>query len=230
MNSNQKIIKWATKNTRKTRAHSSRIEKPKTQKPARKTMLHKAVEQTERSGRMEKLKKLQKEWEFAHDSLASVIVNLESIHHAYKSSESELEETKSATRLCEKEKELLTAYSEVKLQASHLERKIAKLEKQMNAIKDLDETHTYLSSPCSSIDTSLSYTTPVTHYAQPDPTLDTTYDMPYGQQLLDYQTCPIDSSYYCLDPSFACNPLFGYDDYLSNTQFFYDYTTPYPII
>ncbi|CAO3697109.1 unnamed protein product [Rhizopus stolonifer] len=223
MNTTQKTIKWASQSTRKTKG---RIEKPKPQKSTRKTVLARAAnEQIEECSRKEEIKKLEKELEFAHDSMATVIVNLESIHHAYKSSESELEERRSATRLCEKEKELLTAYGEVKLQANHLERTIAKLEKQISSLKDQEETSAspYLSSPCSSIDTSLSYTTPMVNYAQPDPLLDTAYDISYIQQQLNYQTCPINNEFYGLDQSYAYNPLFGYNDYYSCDQLFYDY-------
>jgi hypothetical protein len=85
------------------------------------------------------VEKLQGDLAFATDNLNTILVHFESLHHAYTRCKPELEETKGATRLGEKEKELLTAYDDLGLQVTHLERKITKLEKRISEVKESPE-------------------------------------------------------------------------------------------
>lgn len=92
--------------------------------------------ETEKSPHQE-IERLQKEIAFTYDNVATITVHFESLHHAYICSKPELEKSKSATRLGEMEKELLTAYDDLGLQVTHLERKIAKLEKRLAQLKEI---------------------------------------------------------------------------------------------
>lgn len=93
--------------------------------------------ETEKSPHQE-IERLQKELAFTYDTVATITVHFESLHHAYTCSKPELDKTKSATRLGEMEKELLTAYDDLGLQVTHLERKIAKLEKRIAQLKEIE--------------------------------------------------------------------------------------------
>ncbi|CAO3655598.1 unnamed protein product [Mucor fragilis] len=95
--------------------------------------------ETEKSPHQE-IERLQKEIAFTYDTVATITVHFESLHHAYICSKPELEKSKSATRLGEMEKELLTAYDDLGLQVTHLERKIAKLEKRLAHLKEIAES------------------------------------------------------------------------------------------
>lgn len=123
------------------------------------------------------IEKLQSELEFTYDTVATITVHFESLHHAYMCSKPELDKSKSATRLGEMEKELLTAYDDLGLQVNHLERKISKLEKRLSQLRALESIFTpaattpaakkvvvesplndelnFISSPCSSTDSSV---------------------------------------------------------------------------
>lgn len=95
--------------------------------------------ETEKNPHQE-IERLQKEIAFTYDNVATITVHFESLHHAYICSKPELEKSKSATRLGEMEKELLTAYDDLGLQVTHLERKIAKLEKRLAQLKEIAES------------------------------------------------------------------------------------------
>lgn len=121
------------------------------------------------------IEKLQSELEFTYDTVATITVHFESLHHAYMCSKPELDKSKSATRLGEMEKELLTAYDDLGLQVNHLERKINKLEKKLSQLRALEAIYSppeqkkavvvespslndelnFISSPCSSTDSSV---------------------------------------------------------------------------
>ncbi|KAI8887145.1 hypothetical protein K501DRAFT_283434 [Backusella circina FSU 941] len=85
------------------------------------------------------IERLHSDLEFARDNFATILVHFESLHHAYTRCKPELDESKGATRLGEKEKELLTAYDDLGLQVTHLERKITKLEKRISELKESPE-------------------------------------------------------------------------------------------
>ncbi|KAG2209624.1 hypothetical protein INT46_007316 [Mucor plumbeus] len=93
--------------------------------------------ETEKKSHQE-IERLQKELAFTYDTVATITVHFESLHHAYTCSKPELDKSKSATRLGEMEKELLTAYDDLGLQVTHLERKIAKLEKKIAQLKEIE--------------------------------------------------------------------------------------------
>jgi hypothetical protein len=97
----------------------------------------------------EEIERLQSELEFTYDTVATITVHFESLHHAYTCSKPELDKSKSATRLGEMEKELLTAYDDLGLQVTHLERKISKLEKRLTQLRELESI--YVSSSSSPI-------------------------------------------------------------------------------
>ncbi|KAI9359743.1 hypothetical protein BD770DRAFT_385420 [Pilaira anomala] len=89
----------------------------------------------------EEIERLQNELEFTYDTVATITVHFESLHHAYMCSKPELDKSKNSTRLGEMEKELLTAYDDLGLQVTHLERKIAKLEKRLVQLRQLELTY-----------------------------------------------------------------------------------------
>ncbi|CDH52560.1 predicted protein [Lichtheimia corymbifera JMRC:FSU:9682] len=77
------------------------------------------------------VKQLEKELEYSLDTLATISVMYTSLLHAYRASKPELDRDHSATRLGEKEKELLTAYDDLGHQVTHLERHIIQLERRL---------------------------------------------------------------------------------------------------
>ncbi|KAJ8657291.1 hypothetical protein O0I10_007107 [Lichtheimia ornata] len=77
------------------------------------------------------IKQLEKELEYSLDTLATISVMYTSLLHAYRASKPELDRDHSATRLGEKEKELLTAYDDLGHQVTHLERHIIQLERRL---------------------------------------------------------------------------------------------------
>lgn len=121
-----------------------------------------------KSNPREEIERLQNELEFTYDTVATITVHFESLHHAYTCSKPELDKSKNATRLGEMEKELLTAYDDLGLQVTHLERKIAKLEKRLDQLRQLELVYVQpqesplnyglISSPCSSTDSSIADT------------------------------------------------------------------------
>ncbi|KAI9022828.1 hypothetical protein CLU79DRAFT_750963 [Phycomyces nitens] len=83
---------------------------------------------------------------YAYDSVATITVHFDSLRHAYACSKSEIDRSTKATRLCDMEKELLTAYDDLGLQVIHLERKIVKLETRLTTLR-LKESEEALPSP-----------------------------------------------------------------------------------
>lgn len=118
-----------------------------------------------KSNPREEIEYLQNELEFTYDNVATITVHFESLQHAYTSSKPVLDKSKNATRLGEMEKELLTAYDDLGLQVTHLERKIAKLEKRLDQLRQLESIYVQpqesplnydlIASPCSSTDSSI---------------------------------------------------------------------------
>lgn len=171
MNNSSKTLKWTSK-----RVQTTRIQKCQSNKPIR-SLYKMAQKKTNKNPTMipsvaDNIKALQDELEFTCDSLATINILYESLYQAYKLSEPELEKTKSATRLCEKEKELLTEYDDLGLQISHFSSKFTELENRIAALKESEEEvydiPSSLASPCSSIETSMSEMTPRSDYIQSD--------------------------------------------------------------
>ncbi|KAI9496275.1 hypothetical protein BDB00DRAFT_140350 [Zychaea mexicana] len=77
------------------------------------------------------LNELENKVTYSLDSLATITVMYNSLKHAYDNSKPELDQTSTATRLGEMERELLTAYDDLGLQVRHLARDMSKLEKQI---------------------------------------------------------------------------------------------------
>lgn len=189
-----KPLKWATQHVNYIKKTSSRVQKKKVNN----TTSAKVKKEIANNDPREEIKKLEKELAFTFDSIATLTVHFDSLHHAYTSSKAELDMTKNATRLCDKEKELLTAYDDLGLQVNHLERKIKKLEKR---ISDLHEETLVVSSPCSSDSSIYTQTTPNT-----TPILDLDF-------MFDDQQC-----YYNLNQNYNYN---YYDDLLLQPMLFY---------
>ncbi|KAI9268850.1 hypothetical protein BDA99DRAFT_502802 [Phascolomyces articulosus] len=83
------------------------------------------------------ISRLESEITFTFDTFATVTVMYDSLQHAYASSKEEMEKTRNATRLSEKEKELLAAYDDLGLQVVHLERQVVKLEKRLAELRSM---------------------------------------------------------------------------------------------
>ncbi|KAG2218084.1 hypothetical protein INT45_004833 [Circinella minor] len=79
--------------------------------------------------------RLESEITFTYDAFATVTVMFDSLQHAYASSKAEMDKSRNATRLSEKEKELLAAYDDLGLQVVHLERQVVKLEKRLMELR-----------------------------------------------------------------------------------------------
>ncbi|KAI7904391.1 uncharacterized protein BX663DRAFT_405152, partial [Cokeromyces recurvatus] len=81
------------------------------------------------------IESLENEISFTYDAVATIMVHYQSLNLTYTSSKPELDKFKNATRLGAMEKELLTAYDDLELQINHLGRKMSKLEKRLNDLK-----------------------------------------------------------------------------------------------
>ncbi|KAI9312495.1 hypothetical protein BX666DRAFT_1987900 [Dichotomocladium elegans] len=84
--------------------------------------------------RKSEIQHLENELGHSLDTLATISVMYNSILHAYNASRSELDRTRSDTRLGEMEKELLTAYDDLVLQVTHLQRRIGNMEKRLSEL------------------------------------------------------------------------------------------------
>ncbi|KAI8968462.1 hypothetical protein BDF20DRAFT_183242 [Mycotypha africana] len=150
-NNNKKTYKWASTNQNKTISdigkRSHHIKKRTTSRNAHtRTVMTTAsaimttvvadIEKHKPQDPFTEIEQLQKDLSFTYDTIATITVHFDSLHHAYISSKSELDKNKNATRLCEMEKELLTAYDDLGLQVTHLERKIVKYEKRLAQLRD----------------------------------------------------------------------------------------------
>ncbi|KAI8342226.1 hypothetical protein BD560DRAFT_412030 [Blakeslea trispora] len=98
---------------------------------------------------------IQSDLDYACDSLASIKVVYDSLKHTYLGCQPQIEQHKANTRLCDMEKELLIAYDDISLQIAHLKKDVARLEKEMDQIKNTvqtdscSEASSVLSSPSS---------------------------------------------------------------------------------
>ena len=82
------------------------------------------------------LPELEEELEHSLDSLTAVTVMFDSLRHAYTACKSEIDQSSTATRLGDMERELLTAYDDLGIQVRQLGRHISKLEKQIKELRD----------------------------------------------------------------------------------------------
>lgn len=176
-NNMNKPLRWSTQHI-STSTKSARIQK-RSKKSNNSSRMSGAQKLTANSQKKkltpgEEIDKLKNELDFTYDSLDTITVYFKSLHHAYDCSKPELEKQKTATRLCEMEKELLTAYDDLGLQVTHLERKIKKYETRIIELKKQQEQSPimteascspktedlrFVSSPCSSTDSYISENT-----------------------------------------------------------------------
>lgn len=80
------------------------------------------------------IKRLEKELAFSCDTLATIVVMIESLQRAYDSRRPD-QPMKGLTRLDAVERELLAEYDDLDLQMSHLEKKINKMEAKLSDLK-----------------------------------------------------------------------------------------------
>ncbi|KAI9273656.1 hypothetical protein BY458DRAFT_508502 [Sporodiniella umbellata] len=104
---------------------------------------------------IQEIRKLQEEIEFLNDSLITVDIVFQGLHHAYQSSAGELERDRASTFLSDKEKELLTGYVELDLKANHLRNQLDKADKRIVLLKEEICLPNSMTSPCSSVETNL---------------------------------------------------------------------------
>ncbi|KAI8643041.1 hypothetical protein BD408DRAFT_415483 [Parasitella parasitica] len=135
---NNKPLKWATQRINANKSTYRVNKRTPLNSSTRTAAAAVMTAETEKNPHQE-IKRLEKELAFTYDNIATITVHFESLHHAYTSSKPELDKSKSATRLGEMEKELLTAYDDLGLQVTHLERKIGKLEKRIAQLKQIAE-------------------------------------------------------------------------------------------
>ena len=160
-NQTTKPLKWTTQKVNQVKSSSSRrVTKRTSSNSATQQQQVKKLTAGIQSDTRKEIARLENELEFTYDTVATITVHFESLYHAYTSSKSELDRTRSETRLGEMEKELLTAYDDLGLQVTHLERKIAKLEKRLHTLRELETpapslVQDVINSPCSSIDSSV---------------------------------------------------------------------------
>ncbi|KAH8554119.1 hypothetical protein BGW37DRAFT_483542 [Umbelopsis sp. PMI_123] len=79
------------------------------------------------------IKRLEKELAFSCDTLATIVVMIESLQRAYDGRRPD--QTQGRTRLTAAERELLAEYDDLELQMSHLEKKIVHMEAQLTELK-----------------------------------------------------------------------------------------------
>lgn len=80
------------------------------------------------------IKRLEKELAFSNDTLATIVVMIESLQRAYDSRRPD-QPMEGRTRLNAAERELLAEYDDLDLQMSHLEKKISAMETALGQLK-----------------------------------------------------------------------------------------------
>ncbi|KAF7723457.1 hypothetical protein EC973_002010 [Apophysomyces ossiformis] len=129
--SSKKSFKWTAQ--RITSPKSGRVHKRTPSNASSKISSPKVNKVKQMQG--SEIERLESELAFTYDSLATITVMFDSLRLAYANCKNEIEKSKSETRLGEMEKELLTAYDDLGLQVTHLEREIIKLEKRLMEIR-----------------------------------------------------------------------------------------------
>ncbi|KAG0172009.1 hypothetical protein DFQ28_003015 [Apophysomyces sp. BC1034] len=102
------------------------------------------------------LERIETELAFTYDVLATINVHYDSLKHAYTDFKPSMEESANPLQLCDMEKELLTAYDDLGLQVTHLERKLIKLEKSLLQLRSEKQKPARLER----IDTTVKYEAP----------------------------------------------------------------------
>ncbi|GAA5799193.1 hypothetical protein EDC94DRAFT_608404 [Helicostylum pulchrum] len=136
-----KPLKWTTQRVNNIKSSSNRVNKRATPQQTRNNVTAAIMTAEIKTDPRKEIERLQNELEFTYDTVATITVHFESLHHAYTCSKPELDKSKNSTRLGEMEKELLTAYDDLGLQVTHLERKIAKLEKRLVQLRELESIY-----------------------------------------------------------------------------------------
>jgi hypothetical protein len=194
-----KPLKWATQRVHHINKATYRIQKSK--KSTTSTTASKMKKDIGNNDPKQEIARIEKELAFTYDTIATITVHFESLHHAYTSSKQELDKIKAATRLSEMEKELLTAYDDLGLQVNHLERKITKLEKRITELKPQEDISTPYSTGTSTVYSSPATTinSPVeTEFAanSPIPFIDWSYSMMDEPIVFDYPQDFLFNQYY----------------------------------
>lgn len=68
------------------------------------------------------------------------MIMFDSLRHAYTTHKAEMDRSSTTARMGEMERELLVAYDDLGLQVSHLEKRISKLEKELQELKDKEKS------------------------------------------------------------------------------------------
>ncbi|KAI7880155.1 hypothetical protein K492DRAFT_178071 [Lichtheimia hyalospora FSU 10163] len=129
-----KSFKWTTQRIKSGRVHKRTTSSASSSsRSTKKSASHNSATTNKRNGatREEAIRQLESELNYTYDTLATIYVMFESLEHAYTSSKPEMDQSQNATRLSDKEKELLTQFDDLGLQVTHLERQIVKLEKRL---------------------------------------------------------------------------------------------------
>ncbi|KAI8068807.1 hypothetical protein BDF21DRAFT_425556 [Thamnidium elegans] len=252
-----KPLKWTTQRVNNTNFKSSssnnnRVNKRAASNKSRNNITAAIMTAEIKTDPREEIERLQNELEFTYDTVATITVHFESLHHAYTCSKPELDKSKNSTRLGEMEKELLTAYDDLGLQVTHLERKIAKLEKRLVQLRELESIYVapvvvekkqpiinespavsdesnFISSPCSSVDSSIAdCQLETSNYSYNDWTL--SQIMNNNEQPMLFNDCS--NTYMMNYPVLTTNPMFTSDYYqelcnLSTVDMYNSYI-PYP--
>ncbi|KAL0096328.1 hypothetical protein J3Q64DRAFT_1016379 [Phycomyces blakesleeanus] len=158
--------------------------------------------QTQKSQPVSEIDRLVTELAYAYDSVATITVHFDSLRHAYACSKSEIDRSTRATRLCDMEKELLTAYDDLGLQVVHLERKIVKLETRLTTLRlqerqkdpKLDQTQTQTQSQTQTQNHSNSNSNNHSNsHSQDHDMLIKQEQSPIGSAMIFYSPCPSQS-------------------------------------
>lgn len=111
---------------------SSRIAKKHSAAPQKQWIKNFSKDTTADTNTIE-IKRLEKELAFSCDTLATIVVMIESLQRAYDTCRPD--QSQGRTRLNAAERELLAEYDDLELQMSHLEKKIAQMEAQLTELK-----------------------------------------------------------------------------------------------
>ncbi|CDH58849.1 predicted protein [Lichtheimia corymbifera JMRC:FSU:9682] len=130
-----KSFKWTTQRIKSGRVHK-RTTSSASSRSTKKSASHNATT-NKRNGatREESIRQLESELNYTYDTLATIYVMFGSLEHAYTSCKPEMDQSQNATRLSDKEKELLTQFDDLGLQVTHLERQLVKLEKRLAELR-----------------------------------------------------------------------------------------------
>lgn len=131
-----KSFKWTTQRIKSGRVHK-RTTSSASSRSTKKSASHNNATTKKHNGatREESIRQLESELNYTYDTLATIYVMFGSLEHAYTSCKPEMDQSQNATRLTDKEKELLTQFDDLGLQVTHLERQLVKLEKRLAELR-----------------------------------------------------------------------------------------------